>query len=133
MLMQGTDEEVKKVQENFFMWLEISHLTQKEFLQNKIVGDFAVTAQEEEEYILVQLCYKVKGNVCNIGKPFLYQKNNNEAFLDLSLLLLYIGQQLDEENLKSPLLLNRKNYFYNIMQKFIKTEIATREELKSLK
>lgn len=133
MLMPGTDKEVEKVKSNFEAWLGASNLSEKEFLKRKIVGDFKIITQDEEEYVSVQLTYKANGIIKKIGEAFLYPKMDVEAFMDLSLILLYIAQRLDEENKKSPLLLQRKNYFFDIVKKFIAKEIQSREELMCLR
>lgn len=121
--MQGVSVEVKKIENNYREWLKVSNLTETELLKNRTVPEFRIASGEVDGYVLVLLGYMGEENFVAIGEQFVVEVGDEEARMDLSLLLLYIANKLDEANSKAMKLEQRPLYFTNITKEFVKREL----------
>lgn len=121
-------EVTREVKSNYKAWLAFSNLDESELLHNRFLKPFVV-----EKEIDFSGAYRVFIGIKNvngyklIGEPFVSpSRNDNENFMvDLSLLLLYIAQRLDEANAKMPPIgfdVKDKEYFYSTVRTFLKQE-----------
>lgn len=119
-MQSDVSKEVKRVEDNFENWLEVSNFTEKDFLEYRTIAGFEVLGGTDGNYTIVALGRNLNGVFQRIGEQFAFLQGDLSAFEDLSLLLLFIAEKLDSANKKSPLPCEqRKDYFYNKVKEFI--------------
>lgn len=117
-------KEVLLIEKQYKVWLEMSGLSEREFLQYRTIANFTILSglDENAEYKIVVIGYINKENeFVQIGEQFAFQVGDTNACYDLALILLYIANKLDSLNSKAPKFEQRENYFYNKIKKFIQT------------
>lgn len=128
--MNGNDvkKEVESIELKFNQWLNISNLSEKDFLSYRTNADFEILSGMDSGYKIVVIGYMHNGNFVRIGEQFAYPENDLSGFEDLALLLLFMAQKLDSLNAKAPMFEQRPNYFHEKVQTFI----ANSDEYKKL-
>lgn len=118
------EKEVKEVAENFLAWLKISKLDERTFIHYRTVKHFKLVWRYDQtkKYRVAAMIYNDNNMILRIGEPISYSVGNEEGFLDVSLLLLYIANIWDKENDKLFNSKERKNYFYDVVSKAISEE-----------
>lgn len=119
---------VAEAEKNFSSWLEISRLTEQDFLDNRTVADFEILNGSQDKYQIIVIGYRHAGEFTRIGEQFAYPEGDQAAFQDLAFLLLYMAQKLDDANAHAPAFEQRPNYFYDKVKVFLKEQIGEREE-----
>lgn len=117
-------KEVAEVKSNYSNWLKASHMTEKELNKLSNVKDFTVlfVSDNVSDFDIVKIGYNSNNQFLQIGEQFIFMRTNKTAFLDLSFLLFYIAQKLDEYNEKAPMFERRKRYFYGKVKDFVNNE-----------
>lgn len=116
----GIDDEVKEIEQIFYSWLRQSNLTETDFLKFRTVSDFNIREiKRNDDFCEIKIGYGFE-KFNQIGVELLIRKNDVENFMTLALMLLYIGNKLDNANFKAPVFEQRKNYFTYIIKSFIK-------------
>lgn len=123
------NKEVAAVEHNYLKWLEISKLTELDFIKYRIIPNFEILQGNDNNYNIIVIGYYFKGKFNRIGEQFGVLENDLVAFEDLSLLLLLIAQKLDNANTAAPQFEQRPNYFYEKVKVFIERK----EEYKQIK
>ncbi len=115
------NREMGKVEDNFKQWLKISNMEYKVFLQYRYVADFQILSETNQEYTIIVIGSVSNGQFTRIGEQFAYREGDIDAFQELSLLLLYIAERLDEANKAAPVFEQRGTYFHDKIKEFIKS------------
>lgn len=115
------DKEVKVIENNFKIWLQMSNLTEKEFIKFRNVRNFKIICGEDSGYKILRLGYEIDNNFHSIGEQIAYPMGDDNSFADLCLLILYMAQKLDNANAVAPIFEQRKDYFYKITKDFIES------------
>lgn len=124
---QGVEKEVNEIECKYNDWLKESKLTEDDLLKFRIVPEFTIKEVKNNGSYDKFLIGYGNDEFKQIGLEFIVKKDDMESFMSLALLLLYIGNKLDNANLSAPIFEQRKGYFTNIIKLFIKNSkhIAT--------
>lgn len=116
------ENEVKETKNNYKKWLEMSHMKEEDLLQFKTANNFTILTGEDKGYSIIIIGNVHNGKFEKIGEQFVYKTGDTETFLDVSILLFYIAQRLDEANEKLPKFQQRERYFYLKVKEFVNDE-----------
>lgn len=112
----------KEVICNYNDWLSYSSLTESDLLKFRFLRPVNIL----KEYVNGLLCVSLVIGKIVVGECFVSPTlDKNDSFMiDVSFILLYIAQRLDEANRAAPPLLfceNENEYFYSMVRKFLKS------------
>lgn len=113
-------EEIKGYYQN---WLEMSGMTEEDFLRFRMVSEFTVWKSETEQGATqISLHYGNVGEM--IGLPFICpsKEQEQEFYYNVSLLCVYLAGRLDRENRLHPLpgSCQREDYFKDQVLTFLR-------------
>lgn len=94
------NKEVKKVEENFRKWLMDSNLLENDFLKYGATKDFLILSKKDNGYKIIAVGHRLNGKFERIGEQLIYLEKDINSFMDLSLLLLFMAEKLDNSNEK---------------------------------
>lgn len=120
------EKEIYEIEENYKKWLLWNcednidiFIERKRDLLKYRCGEFDINMSKNNEYNSIDLGYKNNENFEKVGATIIYKENENEKY-DISLLLLYIAERLDEADRNAPAFQQRGNrYFFRKTKKFI--------------
>ena len=113
------NREMKRIEENFYKWLQMGGLDYKEFLKCRNMSDFQIISGHDNGYNIVAIGSMTNGQFMQLGEQFAYRSGDVNAFQDLALLLLYIAERLDSANKADSHFHQQSDYFFNQMKVFI--------------
>lgn len=110
---------IKDVESYFNAWLQMSNLTEIDFLSYRTKSNYEIRKKIENGYCVIDIGFIHNEIFKRIGEPFVFERNDISSFEDVSLLLLYIASKLDKANSIAPLFEKRTNYFFDKTKEFI--------------
>lgn len=121
--VKGISQEVKQIEEHYKTWLEMSNLTEKEFIAYRNIARYHIMCGIDGNYTIVVIG-KMNNEVFEkIGEQIAFETDNKEAMTNCCLFLLYLANKLDESNAVAPKFEQRGLYFTQITKDFIKNNI----------
>lgn len=112
------NKELKEIVSNYESWLNLSYMTEEQFLSFADRGGFDIQQKTQDIYTVISLLAKSEdGGAAPIGETIAYPTADTEAAMNCTMLLMYLASRLDEQN-KQP-----QNYFWNIAKEFCKKNI----------
>lgn len=115
------NREVKRIEENFYNWLQMSGLDYEEFLKSRTMLNFQIKSSHDDGYNIVTIGNMSNGQFMQLGERFVYSSGDKGAFQDMALLLLYIAERLDSENKADSHIHQKRDYFFNQIKFFIQS------------
>lgn len=118
--MKGISQEIEQIEKHYKTWLEMSNLTEKEFVSYRNISRYQILSGVDGNYTIIVIGRMNNHGFEKIGEQIAFETNNKEAMTNCCLLLLYLANKLDESNMVAPKFEQRGLYFTQITKDFIK-------------
>lgn len=118
--MKGISQEIEQIEKHYKTWLEMSNLTDKEFVSYRNISRYHILSGVDGNYTIIVIGRMNNHGFEKIGEQIAFETNNKEAMTNCCLLLLYLANKLDESNMVAPKFEQRGLYFTQITKDFIK-------------
>ena len=121
--MKGISQEIVQIENSYKTWLEMSNLTEKEFIAFRNIARYQIMDGVDGEYTLIVIGKMNGDKFEKIGEQIAFETNNKEALANCCLFLLFLANKLDESNANAPKFEQRGLYFTQITKDFIKSNL----------
>lgn len=121
--MKGIAQEIVQIENSYKTWLEMSNLTEKEFIAFRNIARYQIMAGVDGKYTVIVIGKMNGDKFEKIGEQIAFETDNKEALTNCCLFLLFLANKLDESNAKAPKFEQRGLYFTQITKDFIKSNL----------
>jgi len=121
--MKGISQEIVQIENSYKTWLEMSNLTEKEFIAFRNIARYQIMDGVDGEYTIIVIGKMNGDKFEKIGEQIAFETNNKEALANCCLFLLFLANKLDESNANAPKFEQRGLYFTQITKDFIKSNL----------